>query len=92
MIASAEDIMNHHAPQGMHVEAAVLAYMSMDLYIPPQQANAHRAKALRASQHAAIHRRHCMLHLCTTMPPVIGEECFIMPEWSDPHDAISVDY
>jgi hypothetical protein len=30
--------------------------MPMDLYTPAHQANGHEAKAVRASQHATIHR------------------------------------
>jgi hypothetical protein len=46
----AKDIMNDQAPQGTHLEAAVLAHPQMDLYTPPHQANEQKAETFRASQ------------------------------------------
>jgi hypothetical protein len=45
----AKDIMNHHAPQGTCIEAALLAHLQMGLYTPPHQANEQKAETFRAS-------------------------------------------
>jgi hypothetical protein len=44
-----EDIMNHHAPQGMQLVAAVLARMTMDLYTPDHRGNQQEAKSFRTN-------------------------------------------
>jgi hypothetical protein len=51
----AKDIMNDQAPQGTHLEAAVLAHPQMDLYTPPHQANEQKAETFRASQYASTY-------------------------------------
>jgi hypothetical protein len=42
--------MNDQAPQGMRIEAAILAHLQMDLYTPPHPANELKAETFPVSQ------------------------------------------